>query len=62
MEGDGSDILSVAIKSLNAGLGLVVPDFDQTIISTRDQVGFVATLSMSVHSKREDTPGSSRCS
>lgn len=39
MEAGGRDVVGVGLQGLDAGLGLVVPNLDQTVVGTGDQVG-----------------------
>jgi len=42
MEGDGRDVVGVALQGVDACFRLVVPDLGRAVVGTRDQVGAVA--------------------
>ena len=43
VEADGRDVVGMSLQRLDAGLGLVVPDLDQLVVSAGDQVRTVTT-------------------
>ena len=43
MVADCSDVLCVSLECLNASFILIIPNFNHTIVGTRNQVGLVAT-------------------
>ena len=52
VEADIRDMVAVALQGLHTGLGLVVPNLGQLVISTTDQIGPVACQQQSLNEGR----------
>jgi hypothetical protein len=55
METDRADILGVTLERLDARLVLVVPDLNQSVVSSRDDVPVAPTRERQANTPREST-------